>query len=369
MPADAEPALPLADTGKGDGADGPDRFDRIWALRPWRILAVVPLAVLVFLAWRGLAPVAVAPVDVGADGVAALGRLMPAGDVITLAPPYGTGDARIARLLVAEGAPVAAGQVLAELDNLPQLQAAYAIAVANADAAAAGLVQIRASVTAALAEATAARDAAQSAATLAGDEARRLRDLAARGVVSQQALDRAAATADQAARDLDRARAQVIRQSGGDAQPDIALAARQLAVAQADLLRAETDLARGRVLAPQAGAVLKFHVRAGEKPGAAGIASFGDTAAMQAELEVYQTDIARVQTGQGVRLTSPALAEPLVGQVLAKGHMVDRQGVLSSDPAANTDARIVRVVVALDAASSRRAADLTGLEVTGVIAP
>jgi HlyD family secretion protein len=186
-------------------------------------------------------------------------------------------------------------------------------------------------------------------------------------VVTKAALDRAEAVAVQAARELDRAEARLARRQGGEEQPDVALAARQLDVAGADLGRAEGDLAMGEVLAPQAGRIVALHVRPGEKPGVAGIATLGATDRMEAELEVYQTDIARITHGQAVTLTSPALAEPLTGTVSGIGLEVERQTVLAADPAANTDARIVRVTVTLDPASSARAAALTGLEVTGRI--
>jgi HlyD family secretion protein len=109
--------------------------------------------------------------------------------------------------------------------------------------------------------------------------------------------------------------------------------------------------------------VLAVHARVGEKPGADGIATLGDVRRMLAELEVYQDDIARVALGQPAVLRSPALQAPLHGQVAWLGWEVERQSVLAQDPAANTDARIVRVRVALDAPSSERASRLTGLEV------
>jgi HlyD family secretion protein len=84
-------------------------------------------------------------------------------------------------------------------------------------------------------------------------------------------------------------------------------------------------------------------------------------------LEVYQTDIARVAPGQRVVLESPALAEPLHGTVERVGLEVERQSVLASDPSANTDARVVRTVVLLDAQDRARAARLSGLDVTGRI--
>lgn len=278
---------------------------------------------------------------------------------------FGAGDARISRLLVAEGDDVAEGQPIAELDSLPQYVTAVTASRANLAAKEAGLAQARAAVAAALAEASANRDRAASVATLAGEEAARQRDLFQRGVSTRAALDRAEASAVQAARELDRAEALVARQQGGEDQPDIALAARQLDVARADLTQAEANLSRGQVLAPQAGRVLTLHVRVGERPGSEGIASLGRTERMEAELEVYQTDIGRVAPGQPVTITSAALTQPLTGEVARIGLEVERQSILSADPAANTDARIIRVTVALDAASSARAAALTGLEVTG----
>jgi HlyD family secretion protein len=89
---------------------------------------------------------------------------------------------------------------------------------------------------------------------------------------------------------------------------------------------------------------------------------------MQAELEVYQTDVRQVDLGQTVILTAEALDEPLHGRVARIGLEVERQAVLADDPAASADARVVRVIVALDEESSRRARRFTGLEVIGRIA-
>lgn len=393
---DDGPTLPLTDNGKASAASGSGRslVARMGRLRLWRVPLVMavlftgaavgmyfqPPALRAFFAATGLqpgagssAPIAVAPAPApvavaDAPAVVALGRLRPKGDAVVLAPPFGAGDARVARLLVEEGDRVTEGQPVAELDSLPQYRAALAAAEANLAAKEAALAQVRAAVGAALAEAQANRDRAASAATLAGQEAARQRDLFKRGVTTRAALDQAEAAAVQAARELDRATAQLDRQQGGEDQPDIALAARQLDVAQADLDRARGDLAKGLVVAPLAGQVLALHVRAGEKPGAAGIATLGATDRMEAELEVYQTDIARVAPGQSVTLSSPALPEPLTGTVTRVGLEVERQSILSADPAANTDARIVRVQVELAPDSSARAAALTGLEVTGRIA-
>lgn len=391
-----ESSLPLADNGKAVGktnavaeAARPSLYRRfkLWRLPLLMVFlfsgAVVgmyfqPPLLRAFFGWTGLepgagtgSPIAVpAPPPVAAPeppppSITALGRLIPEGDVVRLAAPFGAGDARVARLLVREGDVVTEGQPIAELDSLSQYRAAVDSAEANVAAKQAALAQARTTVTASLAEAQANRDRAASAARLAEQEATRQRDLFARGVSTRATLDRAEAAAVQAARELDRAEALLARQQGGEDQADVALAARQLDVARADLARAVDDLARGQVLAPQAGRILTLHVRVGERPGSDGIASLGTTERMEAELEVYQTDIGRIALGQPATLTSPALTTPLTGTVTRIGLEVERQTILSADPAANTDARIIRVTVALDPASSERAASLTGLEVTG----
>ena len=369
-----EPALPLVDNGKGTGLPSPFELLRqrlVDGQKRWRALLAAGLlltgAVATIHAARSPAPSPPPAPEETSRLVAALGRLMPEGDVVTLSPPFGAADARVARVLVAEGEVVEEGQPIVELDSLPQYRAALYVAQAHLAERQAALVQTRAAVAAARDEAQADRDRAASAASLAQQDSAREKRLFAQGVATEASRDRAEAAAVQAARELDRAEAQLARQAGGEAQPDVALAARQLDVARAELARAESDLGRGTILAPFRSRVLNLHVRAGETPDAAGVATLGATDRMAAELEVYQTDIARVAQGQPATLTSPALTAPLTGIVVKIALEVERQTVLAADPAANTDARVVRVTVALDPASAARSAALTGLEVTGRI--
>jgi HlyD family secretion protein len=69
-----------------------------------------------------------------------------------------------------------------------------------------------------------------------------------------------------------------------------------------------------------------------------------------------------------VTLDAPALDAPLTGAVERIGLEVERQTIVGDAPAAHTDARVVRVEVALDPDSARRARGFTGLEVVGRIA-
>jgi HlyD family secretion protein len=390
------PKLPLLDNGKAV-ARPVSRFERLRRLRLWRVPLVMavlftgaviglyfqPPLLRVFFGVTGLepgggtsrpiavaAPPPAAPVVAASRDVVALGRLLPQGDVVTLALPYGAGDARVARLLVTEGDAVDAGEIVAELDSLTQLQARVASAEAHLAAREAALNQTRAAVAASLREAQAGRDRAAAALSLATSELDRVRGLAERGVAAQAQLETAEAAAAQAARELEAAEATLSRYQGATegAQPDILLAQREVEAARAELDSARQELAKGVVVAPQAGTILRLHVRPGEKPGAAGVAELGDIARMQAELEVYQTDVQRVDVGQPVELTTEALDAPLRGEVSRIGLEVERQSILADDPAAHADARVVRVTVALDPASSQRARSLTGLEVVGRIA-
>lgn len=131
--------------------------------------------------------------------------------------------------------------------------------------------------------------------------------------------------------------------------------------------RAEAERRLAEVRAPISGRVLDVHARAGERIGPDGILELGDTDAMFAIAEVYETDIARVALGQKARVTSPALAHVLTGVVDRIRLKVSKQDALGTDPAARKDARVVEVEVRLD--DSRPAAGLTYVQVEVEILP
>lgn len=86
------------------------------------------------------------------------------------------------------------------------------------------------------------------------------------------------------------------------------------------------------------------------------------TGQMMAEVEIWQDRIADVAPGQPVEIVADALGRSLRGAVESIGLTVGRQGLISDDAAANSDARVIRVLVALDAESSGPAARYTNLE-------
>jgi HlyD family secretion protein len=135
--------------------------------------------------------------------------------------------------------------------------------------------------------------------------------------------------------------------------------------AQLQRARAELDLAVVR--SPIDGQVLEVHAREGERVGPDGIAELGQTDRMFAIAEVYETDITKVKVGQRATISSPALRQPVQGTVDRVGLKVGKKDVLSVDPAAKTDARVVEVEILLDDAT--QVGGLTNLEVDVLIAP
>lgn len=387
-------SLPLEESGKAvvTGRSSGAARGRSW----WRTLALVFVGLLVGttaglyvqpILWprleqRGLVPPKIStlagadapedrrPINYAALDVVALGRLVPNGGTLAVALPSGAGDARVARLLVSEGDQIEAGQVVAELDNLPQLLAAKSSAQSTVSEQEAALAQVRAVVSTSLAEARANRKSAEAAVILANQALARATTLAEHGLTTRALLQQVQSTAVKAAAELERTSTLVERFSGAEkgVQPDIVLALRNLDVASANLARATQDLASARVVAPRAGVVLEIHAHVGEKPtDTDGLMTIGDVTPMTAELEVYQTDIRNVALGQVVEITAPALNTPLAGKVTKIGQIVEHQSSMSTEPAANADARIVKVTVSLDEQSSTVARAYTNLEVVGRI--
>mgnify|MGYP001572162837 FL=1 len=262
------------------------------------------------------------------------------------------------------GDQVEAGEILAILDNLSHLQSAVASAQAALRVQEANLAQTRASNTASRAEAQASLERAQASANVAQSELDRITTLFERGVLTRASFDQTVASATKTARDVERAQATLSRYATGSEtlQADIAVAVANMDASRATLASKRQDLDRAYVRAPIRGKVLNINVRPGERPGTEGIIDLGDISQMTVEAEVYQTMIGRVTIGDSAIISADALARDLTGTVSAIGLEIGRQSITSDDPAANTDARVVDVIVTLDATSSPLAAPFTNLE-------
>jgi HlyD family secretion protein len=296
--------------------------------------------------------------------VVGLARVMPRGDVSVVAAPYGAGDARVAEVRVAVGDRVEKGAVLALLDNRGALESAVLMAEAALAVREANLMQTRAAVQASRDEAQATLDQAIANASEAEATLQRTEALFDRKVATEATLASVRTAAEGAQLAVARAKATLTRFAALalEDQPDVIVAQRNVDAAEADLARAGLDLARSEVVAPISGTILEIHATPGERPPAQGIMEMGDTGQMMAEVEVWQDRISAVRVGQPVELAAAALGTTLQGRVDSIGLMVGRQGLISDDAAENKDARVIRVLVALDAASSDLASRFTNLE-------
>lgn len=178
--------------------------------------------------------------------------------------------------------------------------------------------------------------------------------------VEEATVTRLAAELEQADRDLKRTEALRADDVAAAAELDRVRTARD--VAEGRLLEAQAELERSHVRAPVDGLVVDVIAQPGERVGPDGIVEIADTSAVYAVAEVYETDVQRIRRGQRATVASPALgAKPLTGRVEHVGLKVSRKDVLSTDPVADADQRVVEVRVRLD--QPRRAERLTNLRV------
>ncbi len=301
---------------------------------------------------------------VSAGDIFALGRILPRGDIIEIGVPFGASDARVEEIAVRIGDRVSAGDVLATLDNATELQLALDAALANLAVTQALLAQTEDTVRASREEAAASLERALATAEAATAELDRLTPLLERGVTTQAAFDDAEARALEADRDVALRRATLSRFETAEGRPqaDILVAQANLTAAEVEVAGARHDMAKSVVTAPADGVVLDINVQRGERPGTDGLMHLGDTSQMIVEAEVYQTLIGRVAIDDAVTVTADAIDRPLTGIVTAIGLEIGRQSITSDDPAANTDARVVDVIVELDPPSSSLAERLTNLQ-------
>lgn len=255
--------------------------------------------------------------------VASRGRLEPRNGARRVAGPAEM-VAVVARLDVEEGDSVRRGQVIAVTDTY--------------DVREAGVARLRAAMTATEAAIVRYRADAENA----RQEEARATQLAREGVGPASEAERWQK-----------------RREAADAA--LVQAEADLGTARAALRLAETERDRSLVRSPIDGRVLQVHARQGERVTELGIVELGETGAMYAVAEVYETDVAKIKVGQRAEVKSPALARPLAGVVERVGLKVGRLHAVGADPAARNDARAVEVRIRLDEPAA--AAAFTDLEV------
>ncbi|WP_219892304.1 HlyD family efflux transporter periplasmic adaptor subunit [Chamaesiphon polymorphus] len=150
---------------------------------------------------------------------------------------------------------------------------------------------------------------------------------------------------------------------------DVAGAQAELARAQAQVRQAQAELTEAFVRAPVTGEILKIHTRAGEAPSTNGIVEMGQTSQMVAVAEVYESDVRKLRVGQSatIKSESGAFTQNLKGKVKEIGLQIGKQDVLNTDPAADSDSRVVEVKIAIDPTDSTFVRGLTNSKIAVTI--
>jgi HlyD family secretion protein len=300
-----------------------------------------------------------------AHKVSAQGRLEPDGGVIRLAAPYAFSSPQIvAQLHVKTGDTLTKGQIVATLDSHDRLQAEVTSAEAQVKLAEGrrnlAETHFRAGEIEA-AEAGTARVKAEL--DYAEHELKRNAGLMQRSAVAEADLEKwrmEVATKHSLLEQMKHTQQSLQEVLAAE----LRAAAAAVEFAQAEVRRAEAELAYGSVRAPQDGRVLKTLVRAGEQASGP-VLEMGDTRSMFAVAEVYETDVRFVKPGAKAVITSPSLSQPLTGKVTSIALRVAKRDAFNVDPATRTDGRVIDVKIRLD--DSGPAAGLSHLEVEVVI--
>lgn len=321
--------------------------------------------------------------------VAALGRLVPEGGILDVG---GTTGMRLAELMVAENQQVAAGDELAHLQDYPLREQEVAFAQQSLEEGKARLAAERSYAQATVAQAKVAAGETKlqeeeiraqegrlgplrSSLRIAEKSLERVQGISER-VVSAQEREQLELAVEQARDAVQSAEGKIqLLRSGQKLAEENAQAGLQ--AAQANLARvdatvsieslnaqvklAEQKLEQSIIRAPVAGKILEILLQPGEVIGQRPILQMGDISKMQAIAEVYETDIGLVKVGQSATIQSPALPNPIKGIVRQIGTMVSQNEIMSIDPAARADIRVVPVTIEL--ADSAAAARLVNLQV------
>jgi HlyD family secretion protein len=252
----------------------------------------------------------------GADGlspgsVGAMGIIEPKSRVLTLTHKGSMEPVTVALLFVQEGEAVAAGQPLAQLGN-------HATRKAEWEEAKARIVRLKAQLQ-------------QTEVT----EAFTRKEYERRQILQrQQAIS--ASEKDETEKNWKAAVAQ-----------KAALQA-EIVEAKASLEVAVQKLEDTIIRAPFAGTVLDILTRQGERASDKGIMTFANLSAMDVRAEVFESDIARIKTGQKAEIFLPQQITPIKGFVYHIGFVVRGNDVNDTDPLADRDNRVVSVRIALD---------------------
>lgn len=278
--------------------------------------------------------------------VVAAGRTEPVSEEIEIAPEL---DGRL-RVLAGEGDRIRKGQLVAQIENgdfAARIRVAKALIAEREAAVARARVGSRP-----MEKREAAAQVREAKAVLANAKIERDRRA---GMLAQGAVTKTELDAAEREYNVAQARVEALeeRQSlvENDVRPeDVRRAEAAVDLAKAQLGEAQALLAKTLIHSPVEGVVLRRHKRTGESATAGTpILTLGDTSKLNVRVEVDETDVARVATGQKAWVTAPAYGDrKFTGKVVRVGLILGRKRIRTDAPAEKLDVKILETLVELD---------------------
>lgn len=307
----------------------------------WTAIAIGIIAVLLwFLFANRAAQNAVNPGLLQTD-IVVRGRIEPAERVITLQGP--TAGGVVKSLLVQQGQQVEAGEIIALMDGYET----HRINVIVAEKKLIHSRMVKAQVTS---PAKKSDLSAQFNIILAknADLVRSKRDLDRQqslfssGMISQQALDRAATEYTLAEMALEQAK-NTLNSLGEIRDVDKEVAIAQVSVDEAMLDKAKAELERMVIRAPIAGTVLKIFTRPGESIGGDGILRMASMGKLIVIAEVDEHLVQALHGKTTAMIEGPLVKQPIPAVVSNFSREIFKQARPNSDVLIGRDARILEV--------------------------
>jgi len=283
--------------------------------------------------------------------IAGPGRVEPHSEDIKIGSEL---SGRLKSVFVEEGDAIHRGQVLAELENADyraQVESAKARVVAK-EAALRKVIngarrQERDEAWSSVDEAEAVMENAQS-------ESHRRQELFAAGVVSREELDRFASEADVAQAKYEASVQQHSLVDDHAREEDRSLAEADLQLAKAQLEEAQARYEKTFIRSPIDGSILRKHHRSGESVSNSStvpdpVLTIGDRKTLRVRVDVDETDVSKVHTGQKAYVTADAYGkQKFWGRVVRVGQQLGPKNVRTDEPTEKVDTKILETLVELE---------------------
>ena len=281
--------------------------------------------------------------------VAAGGLVEPASEARVLAAAV---VGRIMKMNFEEGDHVAAGDVIAEVENddlKAQLAAAEAVVVARDSE----LIRLKAGARAQeIAAAGAELREADAVATMARSTLERRIALAEKQIASKEAVEQAGADRDTAEARRDLAAHRLSLLVSPPRLEDVAIAQSNLEAARARFSEIKAQIEKTVVRSPIDGVVLKLYRRLGETVSnlpPTPIATVGDLSRLRVRADIDEADVAQIALGQTVWITVDAFRDKRFrGTVAQIGYQLGRKNFRNDHPEERVDTKILEVMIDLE---------------------